>query len=127
MKTIASLAGAEFLRAANNIRHIAADLFHDTGVLEIRKNTPVFTGSETDAERQAMILEQGRKNISDMFDRLLDEYPERTYALLRACIIDEKEPDGMDLMITATEIMSSKKVLDFLSSVARLVQTNTHG
>lgn len=125
MQTIATLEGVEFLRASNRIRHAVEDLMKKTQVLELRKNMPVLTGEETPEERQEKIAEQSRKNISDMLDRLLEEYPEETYRLIKACIVDVENPDGMDMLLAVTELLSSQKVIDFFVSLVNLVQKNT--
>lgn len=125
IKTIASLEGAEFLKACNKARHKAADLMQKSRVMDIRKTMPILDGTETAEERKNKIADQSSKNISAMFDRLLDEYPEETYELVRALIVCDQEPDGMDLLNAALELFQSEKVIYFLSSLAKLAQTNT--
>ena len=130
MKTIAALNGVDFLRRCNDIRHKAAELVDATHLLDIRKNMPEMTGSETPEEIKAKQHAQAKKNIDEMLDMLLDKHPEETYALLKLlCVPDEGEgePDGFDLLSAAFEILGSQKVLDFLLSMARLGQTNISG
>lgn len=130
MKTIAALNGVDFLRRCNDIRHKAAELVDATHLLDIRKNMPEMTGTETPEEIKAKQHAQAKKNIDEMLDMLLDKHPEETYALLKLlCVPDEGEgePDGFDLLSAAFEILGSQKVLDFLLSMARLGQTNISG
>ena len=130
MRTICDLEGVAFLRQCNKIRHIADEVLKDTKVLEIRKNKPVFTGKETEDEQKQMISEQINKNINQMLDVLLEEKPDQTIRLFRAFIIldeGEKEPSGMDMLLTAMDIISDNRVIDFLSSLVRLGQMNTGG
>lgn len=130
MKTICDLSGAEFLRHCNKVRYAVQDVLNNTKVMEIRKRMPTFTGKETEAEQKALIDAQGVKNFSDMLDRLLDENPEETYKLLRAFVVTdegEKEPDGWDLLSVAAKLMRDRRVIDFLSSLLELGQTNTEG
>ena len=129
MKTIASMQGAEFLRQCNKIRHAAADLMQDTQVLEIWKRTPSFTGKENPELRKVMIEKQSKENISDMLDALLDTHAEETYNVLKLmCVTEEgEEPTGLDMAIAGLEIVTSPKVMDFLSSLARLAQTDMVG
>ena len=128
MKTIADLTGGAFLRKCNQIRHEAADLITKSEVLKIRENKPEFTGKETPEERHQMVLEQGRKNTSDMLDRLLDTYADETYHLLeQMCIPEEGDGPvtGLDMAMAGLEIVTTPKVLDFLSSLALLAPKNT--
>ena len=129
MKTIANMQGAEFLRQCNKIRHAAADLMQDTQVLEIRKRMPAFTGKENPELRKVMIGKQSKKNISDMLDALLDTHAEETYNVLKLmCVLEPgEEPTGLDMAMAGLEIVTSPKVMDFLSSLARLAQTDTVG
>ena len=129
MKTIANMQGAEFLRQCNKIRHAAADLMQDTQVLEIRKRMPAFTGKENPELRKVMIEKQSKQNISDMLDELLNTHAEETYNVLKLmCVTEEgEEATGLDMAMAGLEIVTSPKVMDFLSSLARLAQTDTAG
>ena len=129
MKTIANMQGAEFLRQCNKIRHAAADLMQDTQILEIRKRMPTFTGKENPELRKVMIEKQSKQNISDMLDELLDTHAEETYNVLKLmCVTEEgEEPTGLDMAMAGLEIVTSPKVMDFLSSLARLAQSDMAG
>lgn len=129
MKTIANMQGAEFLRQCNKIRHAAADLMQDTQVLEIRKRMPAFTGKETVAERREMLDRQSKQNISDILDALLDAHAEETYNVLKLmCVLEPgEEPTGLDMAMAGLEIITTPKVMDFLSSLARLAQSDMAG
>lgn len=129
MKTIANMQGAEFLRQCNKIRHAAADLMQDTQILEIRKRMPAFTGKENPELRKVMIEKQSKKNISDMLDALLDTHAEETYNVLKLmCVTEEgEEPTCLDMAMAGLEIVTSPKVMDFLSSLARLAQSDMAG
>ena len=126
MKTIATLTGVEFLKQCNKIRHRAAELLHTTAVLDIRKNLPAFTGEETTEERKTMLDKQGKENINAMLDRLLDEYPEETYELLKLLCVPEDGENitGLDLVITGMEVITTPKVLNFLLSLTKLANTD---
>lgn len=129
MKTIASLKGADFLRACNKVRYAAQEALAETQVLEIRKRMPILNDKMTEEERNAAFEKQSKKNISDMIDRLLEEKPEETYKLLQAMIIREsdEELDGIDLLSAALELVSDPKVISFLSRLTGLVLANTAG
>ena len=122
MRTIASLNGAEFLRAINRTRYAVEKLLNVTGVMKIRKNIPAFTGTETAEERAEMERAQVKKNLNDMLDSLLETYPEETYECIMAlCVLDEgePEPDGIELIMAAFSLIGDKRVLDFLSALGK--------
>ena len=130
MKTIATLKGADFLRACNKVRYIAQEMLAETKVLDIRKRMPILDINMTEDERKAALDKQSKKNLSDMLDRLLEEKPEETYKLLQAMIIpdeDDGELDGIDLMCAALELISEPKVINFLSTWAKLALRNMEG
>lgn len=129
MKTIANMQGAEFLRQCNKIRHAAAALMQDTQILEIRKRMPTFTGKENPELRKVMIEKQSKQNISDMLDALLDTHAEETHNVLKLmCVTEEgEEPTGLDMAMAGLEIVTSPKVMDFLSSLAKLAQSDMAG
>lgn len=117
MKTIANLKGVEFLRAINRTRHAVEKLLSVTGVLNIRKNVPNFTGNETPEEKAEMERAQVKKNLNDMLDSLLETHPEETYECIMALCVREEgepEPDGIELIMAAFSLISDKRVLDFL-------------
>ena len=122
MRTIANLTGPEFLRAINRTRHAVEKLLNTTGVLKIRKNVPQFTGNETPEERLELERAQVSKNLNDMLDSLLETHPDATYECIMAlCVLDdgEKEPDGIELVMAAFNLISDKRVLDFLLQLGK--------
>lgn len=127
VKTIATLRGPEFLRACNRVRYAVEKFAKETNVMDLRKVMPVITEDMDDEQRMDAIREQSKKNISAMLDRVLEEKPEATYDLLCALMVNDtgEELDGVDLITAALEILSNKKVLDFLLQLARSVQTGT--
>ena len=122
MKTIANLNGVEFLRAINRTRHAVEKLMKTTDVLKIWKKMPTFTGEETPEERHEMARNQIKKNLNDMLDTLLEKHPEATYECIMAlCVRDEgePEPDGIEMIMAAFNLISDKRVLDFLLQLGR--------
>ena len=122
MRTIANLNGVEFLRAVNRTRHAVEKLMKVTNVLNIWKKNPTFTGKETPEERHEMAREQMKKNLNDMLDTLLEKHPEETYECIMAlCVRDEgePEPDGIEMVMAAFNLISDKRVLDFLLQLGR--------
>ena len=122
MRTIANLNGVEFLRAINRTRHAVEKLMKATNVLNIWKNNPTFTGEETPEERHEKQRNQIKKNLNDILDSLLETHPEETYECIMAlCVLDEgePEPDGIALVMAAFNLISDKRVLDFLLQLGK--------
>lgn len=122
MKTITELTGGDFLRHCNKIRHQVSDIIKETGVLEIRKRQPEFTGKETEKEKAEMINQQAKKNIDAMIDCLLDEHAEKTIELLNLLVIrekdDPKEIPDFDLIAIGLDLIGNQKVMNFFISAA---------
>ena len=122
MRTIANLNGVEFLRAINRTRHAVEKLMKVTDVLNIWKKNPTFTGKETPEEMHEIQREQIKKNLNDILDTLLEKHPEETFECIMAlCVRDEgePEPDGIELVMAAFNLISDKRVLDFLLQLGK--------
>lgn len=122
MRTIANLNGVEFLRAINRTRHAVEKMMKVTDVLSIWKKMPAFKGDETPEQMQEMTREQIKKNLNDILDTLLEKHPEETFECIMAlCVRDEgePEPDGIELTMAAFNLISDKRVLDFLLQLGR--------
>lgn len=128
MKTIAQLTGVDFLRQCNKIRYGVDAVMKNTKVLDIRKKKPTLTGNETEEEVKKKYDEQARKNVSEMLDVMLDKKPEETMKLLSLLVVldeGEEEPSGLELLMTGIEVLSDKRVMDFLLSLMQLGDHNT--
>jgi hypothetical protein len=122
MKTIANLSGVEFLRAINRTRHAVEKLMKVTDVLAIWKNNPAFKGDETPEEMHEMQRNQIKDNLNNILDTLLEKHPEETYECIMAlCVRDEgePEPDGIELVMAAFNLISDKRVVDFLLQLGK--------
>ena len=122
MRTIANLNGVEFLRAVNRTRYAVEKLLKATDVLKIWKNNPAFTGKETAEEKHEMQRNQIKQNLNDVLDTLLEKHPEETYECIMAlCVRDdgEPEPDGIELVMAAFNLISDKRVVDFLLQLGK--------
>lgn len=122
MRTIANLNGVEFLRAVNRTRHAVEKLMKVTDVLNIWKKNPDFTGEETPEELHEKQREQIKKNLNDILDTLLEKHPEETFECIMAlCVRDEgePEPDGIELVMAAFNLISDKRVVDFLLQLGK--------
>lgn len=129
MKTLANCTPVEFLRQTNKIRRECSELLKKSGVLEIRKRQPEFTGSETEEERKEKTMAQAKENLDAMLDVLLDTDAEGTAHLLRLmCIFEPGEEDnltGMDLMEVGLEVLSSKTAVNFFMFLMKSGQKYT--
>ena len=122
MRTIANLNGVEFLRAINRTRHAVEKLMKVTDVLNIWKKNPAFKGDETPEQRHEMQRNQIKKNLNDILDTLLEKHPEETFECIMAlCVRDEgePEPDGIELVMAAFNLISDKRVVDFLLQLGK--------
>ena len=122
MRTIANLNGVEFLRAINRTRHAVEKLMKVTDVLNIWKKNPAFKGDETPEQRHEMQRNQIKKNLNDILDTLLEKHPEETFeCILALCVRDEgePEPDGIELVMAAFNLISDKRVVDFLLQLGK--------
>ena len=123
MRTIANLDGVEFLKAINRSRHAVGKLMEVTDVLNIWKKKPTFMGDETPEEQHQIAREQIKKNLNEILDTLLEKHPEETYNCIMAlCVRDdgEPEPDGISLIMAAFNLISDKRVVDFLLQLGNL-------
>lgn len=123
MRTIANLNGVEFLRAINRTRHAVEKLTKVTDVLNIWKKKPTFKGDETEEEKLKIAREQVKKNLNDILDSLLEHHPEETYECIMAlCVRDEgePEPDGIELIMAAFNLIADQRVMDFLLQLGKL-------
>lgn len=131
MKTLANCTPVEFLRQTNKIRHAAAGLMADSGVVEIRKRMPALTGEETPEEKKRLLHEQAQKNMDAILDTLLETHAEETVRVLgMMCFLEPEEIENStttDFLAPAMELLTSKPVLDFLPLLAKLGATNTGG
>lgn len=125
MKTIASLGLEESLRAMNDVAEDVENYLQTTGIMEIRKRMPAFTGNENSALRKIMLDEQAKKNVREIRKVALCEYAKETSEIIKKiCVPEEGESienmTGADCMRVVMEIFSDKKTMDFFVSLVRL-------
>lgn len=124
MKTLANCTPAEFLSQGYKVIGAAKELLNDTKVLDIRKNLPDLTGEETPDEKNEKMRAQSKKNINDMLAVLMEKHPEKTAEVLGlVCFIDPedlKNHKGIEFLAAAFEVLTSREVLDFFSSLTSL-------
>ena len=119
MKTMANCSMSDFLKQSNKIRHAVAEYLDTTKVMDIRKNLPNVEG-KTEAEKKQLLSEQGKKNLSDMVDLMLEKYPDETARLLGLlCFVEtEEELDALN-PFDVIETVLSERVLNFFTRLMK--------
>ena len=129
MKTLANCNPKEFLVQTNKIRKSVEKWLKDTQILEIRKRIPHLDVSATDDERKEALEKQVKQNLTDMFDAILEEYPEETAELLGLlCFIDPDDLENhkmTELLGAFNELLNSEEVISFFISLTKLAQIPT--
>lgn len=121
MKTLANCSLAEFLRQTNKIRKEVSVFLDQTKILDIRKVLPDLKECKTEEEKREKIQKQSKENISNMLDAMLEENTDATVRLLGLLCFKEgeelEELNPVDVIGVVLEILSSKRVLDFFTSL----------
>lgn len=139
MKSLANCKPSEFLQQTNRIRKSVAKWLTDTDVINIIRRIPEYETAPKGAtaeERKAVIERNAAKqrkqavaNMNATLNAMLEEHPDETLEMLALCCF--VEPDHVDdysikdYITTFTELISDEVVLNFFTSLTRLVQTNT--
>ena len=131
MKTLNQMDETEFLRRCWLIADAVSDLLQKSKVNELRKVLPMLTGKETPEELAQKKDEKAKKNIKAMAKSLLFDNAEGTAKLLPLLYEPDVDEDGNPETMTPfktlrviTATVEDKDVLDFLSSLVRLAQTD---
>lgn len=123
MKTLASCDPVEFMVQTNKIRKAAEKWLTLTKIRDIRRRIPKVKPN-ADAENRRALREQVEKNISAIFDVVLEDHPQETAELLGLmCFIepeDLKNHTMTELFGAFNELMRSPEVLDFFTSLMQL-------
>lgn len=131
MKTLNQMDETEFLRHCWLIADAVSNLLEKSKVAELRKVMPVLTGKETKEELEQKKSAQAKKNIKAMCKALLFDNAETTAKLLPLLYEPDVDEDGTPETMTPfktmrviTATVEDKDVLDFLSSLVKLAQTD---
>ena len=123
MKTLANCTLKEFLQQTNKIRHKAADFYNVIGIADIRKTMPTLTGKETPEEAEKKRIEQGKKNISAIIDKCIDENIDATIEIIGLmCFKTPEEAEKMDateFIDVVFEIIGSERVMNFFTKMVK--------
>jgi hypothetical protein len=131
MKTLANCSPREFLVQTNRIRKSVAKWLTLTKVFELRKRMPKLPANATREEREAAAAEQIQANARAMLDAILDEHPEETAELLGLlCFVEPEDLDNhsmTEFFGAIADILNSKEIIDFFTSLVNLGSENTSG
>jgi len=135
-KNLANCNAEEFLIQTNKIRKSAEKWLDATDIMGIRKNVPIFevpdgaTSEEVERlmkEHKEKVSAQAKKNLSKIFDAVLEEHPKETLELL--ALLNFVEPENVndyrvtDYLANMTKLMEDESVVSFFTSLVRLGQT----
>lgn len=131
LKTLANCKPTEFIKQTNRIRKIAEKWLSGTKILEIRKNLPEFPDGITKEDKEKMIQEQVKKNLSAMLDAILEDCSEETLELLALlCFVEPENVDDHDMeeyIEAISGLISNRAVLSFFTSLVQLGQITSFG
>lgn len=126
MKNLANCGAREFMRQTAKIRHAVEKWLTLTDILNIRKRLPEIPNDATKADREKLMAEQARKNITMMLDAIMDEHPDETMDLLALmCFVEPQDVDSHSIgeyMGALSEMLNNEDVMNFFLSLARLAR-----
>lgn len=130
MKTLANCDPVEFLVQTNRIRKATEKWLNLTKIREIRRRIPQVKPNADEENRKALEA-QIEKNISAIFDAVLEDHPQETAELMGLmCFI---EPEDLrnhkmpEILGAFNELMHAPEVIDFFTSLTQWVKRTTSG
>lgn len=138
MKNLATCKPSEFLKQTLRMKRNVEKWLSSDDIKEIRKRLPkkeAILNTMTPQEKGEVFLrnEQARQeqmmaNFMDILDIMLDKNFEQTLAVLAlSCFVEPEEVDNYtvdDYLGAIADMLESKNVIRFFTSLARLGQTN---
>ena len=129
MKNLANCKPSEFLRQTNLIRKSVAKWLTDTDIMNIRKRIPDIPDEATEEQKKELTMEQAKKNLTAIFDAVLDDHPDETLEILALlCFVEPKHVDDYEIteyMESFNELINNTTVLNFFTSLMRLANSTT--
>lgn len=139
MKNLANCKPSEFLRQTSKIRKAVSNWLELTKLMEIRSRKPAYLTADVSAtaEERAEIIrknkqlldEQVKKNLNEILDAMLDEYPDETLKIL--ALLNFIEPEDVDnhpmseYLMSINELVNDEAVIGFFTSLVQLGNRNT--
>lgn len=128
MKNLATCKPKEFVVQTLRIKRAAERWLTATDIMGIRKNLPDIPDDADDDKKKELVHEQGLKNLSAIFDAIFEKNPSETLDLLAlTCFVEPKDVDDYTMeeyMVSLTEMLNNKAVINFFGSLVRLVNGN---
>ena len=120
-KNLANCTPKEFAAQTRLIKHAVEKWLTETDIMKIRERKPVIPEGATDEEVAKLMQEQGGKNLSAMFDVVMDEHPDETVELLGLlCFVPPEEVDNHPMtyyMDSISELVANQSVMNFFISL----------
>lgn len=121
LKTLANCTLTEFLRQTNKIRKEVSAYLDKTKVLDLRNVMPEVPKDASREETEKIISDGINARTSAMLDAMLEENADDTVKILGLlCFKEGDEVNDLnpaDILGVVLEILSSKRVLDFFTSL----------
>lgn len=128
LNNLADCTPREFLVQTNRLRKVLEKWLKKTNILNIRKTQPTYPENATAEQKQEILQEQVKENLSRMFDAILDEASDDTLELLALlCFVEPEDVNKhpMSEYISAvTRMITNRDVLSFFTSLMQLGQTS---
>ena len=129
MKNLANCTPSEFIAQTARLKDAVVDLNEKVNFSEIRARQPEYkviknlmTAEQKKAviEENALLLkQQATKNVFDMLDKMLVEYPQETLTVLAlSCFVEPSEVDNYtidDYFGNIMDMIESKNVMRFFT------------
>lgn len=120
-KNLANCTPKEFAIQTRLIKHAVEKWLTETDIMKIRERKPVIPEGATDEETAKLMREQAGKNLSAMFDVVMDEHPDETVELLGLlCFVPPAEVDNHPMtyyMDSISELIAEQSVWNFFISL----------
>lgn len=124
MKNLANCKPSEFLKQTNRIRKSVDKWLTLTDIKNIRKNVPDLPEGISKEEKDKLMFEQGKKNLNQILDNILEVHPDETLELLALlCFVEPEDVDNytvIEYLESFNEIIGSKEVISFFGSLMQL-------
>lgn len=120
-KNLANCTPTEFAVQTRLIKHAVEHWLTETDIMSIRKTQPVIPQDASEEEVKKILQEQALKNLSAMFDAIMDEHPKETVELLGLlCFVPVAEVDNYPMtyyMDSIGELLAEQSVWNFFTSL----------
>lgn len=120
-KNLANCTPKEFAVQTRLIKHAVEKWLTETDIMKIRERKPAIPEGATDEEIAKLMKEQAGKNLSVMFDVVMDEHPDETVELLGLlCFVPPAEVDNHPMtyyMDSISELIAEQSVWNFFISL----------